>query len=41
LQLAAVQISTSKEKPYVGIQIGGGFVSNVNTKPLNIKDALP
>src|SRR5262249_42004560 len=29
LQQAAVQISTSPEKPYVGIQIGGGFVSNV------------
>lgn len=40
-QQAAVQISTSPEKPYVGIQIGGGFVSNVNTKPPNPKDALP
>jgi hypothetical protein len=41
LQQAAVQVSTSSEKPYVGIQIGGGFVSNVNTKPPNTKDALP
>jgi hypothetical protein len=40
-QQAAVQISTSPEKPYVGIQIGGGFVSNVNTKPQNANDALP
>jgi len=41
LQQAAVQVSTSPEKPYVGIQIGGGFVSNVNTKPPNPRDALP
>jgi hypothetical protein len=41
LQQAAVQVSTSPERPYVGIQIGGGFVSNVNTKPPNPKDALP
>src|SRR5262249_54159245 len=41
LQQAAVQISTSPEKPYIGIQIGGGFVSNVNTKPPNANDALP
>ena len=40
-QQAAVQISTSPERPYVGIQIGGGSVSNVNTKPPNPKDASP
>jgi hypothetical protein len=41
LQQAAVQISTSREKPYVGIQIASGDVSNVNTKPENERDALP
>ena len=41
LQQAAVQISTSREKPYVGIQIAGGDISNVNTKPMNEPDALP
>jgi hypothetical protein len=41
LQQAAVQISTSEEKPYVGIQIASGDVSNVNTKPMNESDALP
>jgi len=29
----SVQISESKKTPYVSIQIDGGFVSNVNTKP--------
>jgi hypothetical protein len=41
LQQATVQVSTSPEKPYVGIQIGGGAVSNVNTKPPDPKDAEP
>jgi hypothetical protein len=31
--LATVQISTSPALPYVSIQIDGGLVSNVNTKP--------
>ncbi|HEX4567247.1 MAG TPA: hypothetical protein VH138_11485 [Vicinamibacterales bacterium] len=31
--MATVQISTSGEMPYVSIQIDGGVVSNVNTKP--------
>lgn len=31
--LATVQISTSPALPYVSIQIDGGMVSNVNTKP--------
>ena len=38
---AAAQFSTSTERQYVGIQIGEGFVSNVNTKPPLAKDALP
>lgn len=38
---ASAQFSTSPERPYVGIQVDSGVVSNVNTKPPNIKDALP
>jgi hypothetical protein len=41
IQTAAVQISTSREAPYVGIQIGTGYVSNVDTKPDNPDVALP
>ena len=41
IQQAAVQISTSPQSPYVGIQIDSGDVSNVNTKPENQDDALP
>jgi hypothetical protein len=41
VQQATVQISTSPQRPYVGIQIDAGNVSNVNTKPTNIKDAMP
>jgi hypothetical protein len=41
LQQAAAQISTSPEKPYVGIQIASGDISNVNTKPEEEQDALP
>jgi hypothetical protein len=41
IQQAAVQISTSPVAPYVGIQIGSGYVSNVDTKPDNADDALP
>jgi hypothetical protein len=37
----SAQFSTSPERPYVGIQIDSGIISNVNTKPPNIKDALP
>jgi hypothetical protein len=33
LHVATVQVSTSREYPYVSIQIDGGLVSNVNTKP--------
>ena len=38
---AAAQFSTSRQRPYVGIQIDSGDVSNVNTKPPDIKDAQP
>lgn len=38
---ASAQFSTSPERPYVGIQVDSGIVSNVNTKPPNIKDAMP
>jgi len=41
LQQAAIQISTSREKPYVGIQIASGDISNVNTKPQDEQAALP
>ncbi len=41
IQQAAVQISTSPTTPYVGIQIGLGDVSNVNTKPVDETTALP
>src|SRR6185437_10991733 len=38
---ASAQISTSLDRPYVGIQVDSGTVSNVNTKPPNIKDGMP
>lgn len=38
---AAVQVSTAPGAAYVGIQIDGGAISNVNTKPTRISDALP
>jgi len=38
---ASAQFSTSSQRPYVGIQIDSGVISNVNTKPPNINDALP
>jgi hypothetical protein len=41
VQQATVQVCTSPQKPYVGIQIDAGNVSNVNTKPVNIEDAVP
>lgn len=41
VQQATVQVSTSPQRPYVGIQIDAGNVSDVNTKPVKIKDALP
>jgi hypothetical protein len=33
LHLATVQISTSKDFPYVSIMVDGGLVSNANIKP--------
>lgn len=41
VQQATAQISTSPQRPYVGIQIGAGSVSNVNTKPPDIRSARP
>ena len=41
LQQVAVQVSRAAEKPFVGIQIADGDISNVNTKPLNEVVALP
>jgi hypothetical protein len=41
LHLATVQVSTSREYPYVSIQIDGGLVSNVNTKPAEDAATLP
>jgi hypothetical protein len=41
LQQVAVQISRSAEKPYVGIQVADGDISNVNTKPMDEMLALP
>jgi hypothetical protein len=41
VQQATVQVSTSPQRFYVGIQIDSGNVSNVNTKPPKIEDAVP
>jgi hypothetical protein len=41
LQQVAVQFSTSTATPYIGIQIGSGNVSDVNTKPENEREGLP
>jgi hypothetical protein len=41
MQQAAVQISTAESSRYAGILIGGGAVSNVNTRPRRIDDVLP
>jgi len=38
---ASAQFSASPTRAYVGIQVDSGRVSNVNTKPTNIKDAMP
>lgn len=40
-RLVTAQISTSRETPYVSIQIDGGFISNVNTKPPDLEDVRP
>ncbi|HEY1379877.1 MAG TPA: hypothetical protein VGF55_23955 [Gemmataceae bacterium] len=39
LHVATVQVSTARGAPYVSIQIDGGLVSNVNTKPEADEDA--
>jgi hypothetical protein len=41
LHVVCVQISEAKPLPYVSIQIGGGRVSNVNTKPEKLEDVRP
>ena len=41
VQQVTAQISTSVQRPYVGIQVDLGNISNVNTKPPNIDDARP
>jgi hypothetical protein len=41
IEQVAAQISTSLIAPYVGIQIGSGYISNVDTKPENPEDAEP
>ncbi len=41
VQQVTAQFSTSSQRPYVGIQIDLGNISNVNTKPPNIEDARP
>jgi hypothetical protein len=41
VQLVTAQISTSRTTPYVSIQINGGFVSNVNTKPTDEEKVRP
>ncbi len=37
----SVQISTARDEPYVMILVDAGTLSNVNTKPLNIRDSIP
>jgi len=41
LQPVAVQIAHPPGPHYVSIQVGGGLISNVNTKPMDENDALP
>ncbi len=41
LHLVCAQICEAKALPYVSIQIGGGRISNVNTKPPNLDDVRP
>lgn len=40
-RLVNVQVSTSRQTPYVSIQVDGGFTSNVNTKPAEIDAVRP
>jgi len=41
LEQVCVQVSTVPGAEYVGIQVGLGAVSNVNTKPIDMSRALP
>ena len=41
LHLVCAQICEAQALPYVSIQIGGGRISNVNTKPPNLDDVRP
>lgn len=41
LHPVCAQICEAKALPYVSIQIGGGRISNVNTKPPNLDDVRP
>lgn len=41
LHMVCAQICEAKALPYVSIQIGGGRISNVNTKPPNLDDVRP
>jgi hypothetical protein len=41
IQQASVQVSTSPQFPFVGIQIDAGAVSNVNTKPRTRDEVRP
>jgi hypothetical protein len=41
LHLVCAQICEAKALPYVSIQIGGGRISNINTKPPNLDDVRP
>lgn len=40
-QPVCVQVSSASGAEYVGIQVGLGAVSNVNTKPFDLQNALP
>jgi hypothetical protein len=39
--VATVQVSTSRQFPYVTIMIDGARTSSVNTKPANVDDTMP
>lgn len=41
IQQASVQISTATDALYIGIQVEGGAISNVNTKPEREETAIP
>jgi hypothetical protein len=41
VHVATVQVSTSRQFPYVTIMIDGGRTSSVNVKPANVEDTMP